>query len=54
LAAYFSLTANPRRGEARQDVAEVAGVEIELASKLGHRNVIAMSQPEQHPGLGKT
>jgi hypothetical protein len=35
-------------------VAEVAGVEIELAPKLGHRNVIAMSQPEQHPGLGKT
>jgi hypothetical protein len=35
-------------------VAEVAVVEIELASKLGRRDVIAMSQPEQHPGLGKT
>jgi len=26
----------------------------EFTSKLGHRNVVAMSQLEQHPGLGKT
>ena len=53
-AADFSLATNPGCGELGQDAAEVAGVEVEVAAKVGHRQVVAVSHLEQHPGLRQT
>ena len=41
------------RNEGRQDAAEVAGVEIELAPQVRRRNILAVGQLEHHPGFGE-
>ena len=43
----------PGCGESRQDAAEVSGVEVELATQIGHRDIVAMRQLEQHPRFGE-